>query len=141
MVWKDVFNYFVKTNLQPLREDWENLSKDITYKPGADREFRERDFRGRKWDALTDSELASPHSPDKCKALCDEDTTCIQWQHHGSECQINYSIKLGNARAPEGNDRWISGWNFERINDFRQRRQECHDAIDGSSGGNTSPYE
>ena len=119
-----MFNYFVMSNLRPKREDWENLSGDLSF--SRDRE----DFDGRTWDQLSYLEKASPESPDKCKDLCDSDSECYQWQHHGTECQINHSIRFGWAKQPEGDVRWISGWDFERINFFRQEMQECNEVID-----------
>jgi hypothetical protein len=120
MLWKDVFDYFVKDNLRAVREEWENYSGDAMFTPNP-----ELDFHGRKWDELTDIERSSPESPERCKALCQSDENCLQWQHHGAECQINFSIKLGKARTGEGAEKWVSGWNLARIQKFRTDMKNC----------------
>ncbi len=130
MVWKDVFNYFVASNILSERTDWENLSKDVTYRPDP-----EGEFNGRKWEELEEIERKSPESVENCKALCEYDWGCFQWMHHGQECGISHSIKLGGSRRPEGNERWVSGWMGKRIDDFRNRMGECEGGFDWKTHG------
>ena len=119
MLWKDVFNYFVKDSLLPLREDWSNLSEDL-YTPDET-----KDFHGQKWHELSDLQRASPESSDNCKKLCESDPDCFQWEHQNNECRTSNSFKMGGSKKPVDGKRVTSGWRFEKIGEFRKEMDEC----------------
>ena len=121
-MWKDIYYRFVHDNLQPILEDWSNLSSDMTYTPDPD---PERKFHGLKWTELTDIERASAESPDNCRKLCESENDCIQWEHHDRECKTSRSIKLGGMKRSEGNVKWVSGFRFNKIGEFRQKMGNC----------------
>ena len=120
LLWKDIYYHFVHNTLEPIKEDWSNLSGDMTYTPDP-----ERDFHGLKWDELTDIERSSVESPGNCKKLCDSDDSCVQWEHHDKECKTSRSVKLGGTKQGEDNSRYISGWRLDKIAEFREKMGNC----------------
>jgi hypothetical protein len=130
MVWRDVYNYFVKAAMtQPRRDDWTNLSDDIAYESAAgqpDREFG----NGRKWKDLSPIEQSSPESPENCEKACDILPECMMWMHQGHVCRIHKSFKLGMSHPAENNQKYVSGWKLDRIAAFVEAEGDCKGKVD-----------
>ena len=91
---------------------------------------KDKEFHGKKWDELTEDERRSVLSPDDCKKLCDQSSDCYQWEHHDKECRLGRSIKLGESRKNQPGGKWIAGWKFSKIGDFRAKMHNCSDGPD-----------
>lgn len=129
----DLFNHFVKPSLKSIRTDWSNLSDDIVYTPPPDND-KDKLYNGRKWSEYTDVERASPESPENCQKACEAGDACLQWQHHGNECNLHMSIRLGSSKQ-EGGTKWVSGWQMDRIEKFQVVMKECKGSIEWKVSG------
>lgn len=119
-MWMDIYDEFVHNNLEPVREDWTNLSGDLVYE-----EKKDKEFHGLKWDQLSDDERGSINSADSCKKVCENNEDCFQWEHHDKECRIGRSFKLGGSKKGEPGGKWVAGWKFPKIGDFRAKMNNC----------------
>ncbi|GIJ88320.1 hypothetical protein Asppvi_007240 [Aspergillus pseudoviridinutans] len=71
------------------------------------------------WDnlAFVPVNLDNP-SMESCREACENH--CFQWRYSEGECHISTeSFRLGTKRLPEGQRRWFSGWNVQRIQEWR----------------------
>ncbi|USP82295.1 glycosyltransferase family 31 protein [Curvularia clavata] len=105
LMFEELFT-FIEPHLRQKAEDWSNLSEDVTYKKSK----------------------SASKSFDSCQKACTKDSSCMQFQHTGSECRLGYSIRLGYHHPREGDRQWTSGWMLDRIKAFKQARSPCQGA-------------
>ncbi|KAF4609607.1 hypothetical protein G7Y89_g15848 [Cudoniella acicularis] len=105
LLFKDLFAY-ISPLLTATREDWENIEE-----------------------APPENTKTSYKSFEYCKAACEADKRCFQFVFHGTTCALSHTIRLGRERLPEneGDDRYFSGWNMERIREWTSKT-ECENA-------------
>lgn len=103
---KDVFRQLVEPRFtQNDGQDWDNLSGDIVRMwrsdepPNAGREF------------------------ERCRALCERNSTCVQYSYSNHSCRI--SDKPRHGKAAKGGVR--SGWMPERIRKIMTDYDDCND--------------
>lgn len=106
LTFEELFETMIEPRLQDKADDWSNMSEDVTYKKGK----------------------TATKSFDKCYKACQNDGSCMQFEHSGTECRLGYSIRLGHQQQPEGNRKWTSGWMLGRIKTFKQARSPCQGA-------------
>ncbi|KAF2440340.1 glycosyltransferase family 31 protein [Karstenula rhodostoma CBS 690.94] len=88
----------IEPALQERRDDWTNLSEDITYTG--------KKTAGRSWEA--------------CRAACSHVHKCMQYEHIGDTCRLSRSIRLGHAQpASSAAGKATSGWMTNRIESFK----------------------
>jgi hypothetical protein len=96
----------IEPHLQDKADDWSNLSEDVVYKKGS----------------------GPAKSFDKCRKACLKDGSCMQFEHSGTECRLDYSIRLGHSHVPTGERKWTSGWIKARIDAFKKAQSPCQGA-------------
>ncbi|KAJ4286781.1 hypothetical protein N0V90_013033 [Kalmusia sp. IMI 367209] len=105
LTFEELFTY-IEPFLQERRDDWSNVSEEITY-------------QGKK---------TAGKSADACRAACSRVGKCMQWQHYGETCRLSRSIRLGHEQASGGGVKWTSGWMLTRIQSFKAKHSQCHGA-------------
>ena len=97
-MFKDLFHY-VAPHFTSILEDWDNIDDSMKIYP---------------------TNKASHTTFEDCKVACEADKLCFQFVYDGATCALSYHIRLGRKRSPEENgaQRYISGWNMERIQDW-----------------------
>lgn len=105
LMFEELFT-MIEPHLRRESEDWSNLSEDVMYKPGK----------------------KASKSFEHCRKACINDSSCIQFQHTGTECRLGYSIRLGRHQPREGERQCRSGWMLDRIKAFKQARSPCQGA-------------
>jgi hypothetical protein len=125
----DVFRAFVEPHLIPAREDWNNLSGDQMYlKQGyTDRKFSDGELSRAKKDGLSEAETHAHESFEACAGACAGESRCLQYRWQDGMCQLGWSIRLGRPMKRDNveKNRWMSGWNLTRIDDFVQQQKPC----------------
>ncbi|KAF8853717.1 glycosyltransferase family 31 protein, partial [Acephala macrosclerotiorum] len=101
LLFKDLFHY-VAPQITSILEDWDNTDHSRKIYP---------------------ANKASHTTFEHCKAACEADKLCFQFVYDGTTCALSYHIRLGRKRSPEENgaQRYISGWNMERIQDWTMK--------------------
>jgi len=99
-LFKDMFDY-VAPQITGILEDWDNTDDSMKIYPRNN----------------------APHTTfEYCKLTCEADRFCFQFVYNGT-CALSNHIRLGRKREPEenGTQRYISGWNMERIRDWTMK--------------------
>ncbi|RFU34457.1 hypothetical protein B7463_g1835, partial [Scytalidium lignicola] len=101
LLFKDLFQY-IAPQITSILEDWDNI--DDTMK-------------------IYLTNKASYKTFEHCKVACEADKLCFQFVYNGTSCALAHHIRLGRKRLPEENgaQRYISGWNMERIRDWTMK--------------------
>ena len=101
LLFKDLFDY-VAPQITSILEDWDNTDNSEKIYP-----------------ANKDSHTTL----ERCKVACEADKLCFQFLYNGTTCALSHHIRLGRKRSPEENgaQRYISGWNVERILDWTMK--------------------
>jgi hypothetical protein len=94
-------------SLELQGRDWDNLASD----PG---EFGSTG--GVEWKA---------QSFEDCAKACEADMKCLQYVHHGDNCHIGMSVRLGHKKEADEEGIWQSGWNRTRLDDWMANRLPC----------------
>ncbi|KAI9812717.1 MAG: hypothetical protein M1827_004473 [Pycnora praestabilis] len=123
LLWKDIFDHFAQAEIRDQRENWNNLAGDLTYKS------READqgqtYTDNSWDALPELDKNAFTSYENCSAACHAKDECYQWMYQDRTCHMGTKITLGGRKVSEGTNQYISGWNMEKISQFRQNLEPC----------------
>jgi hypothetical protein len=101
LLFKDLFHY-VAPQITSILEDWDNTDDSRKIYP---------------------ANKASYTSFEHCKIACEADKLCFQFVYDGTACALSHHIRLGKERSPEenGTQRYISGWNMERIREWTMK--------------------
>jgi len=103
LTFAELFSSYIEPELRDRRDDWTNMSEDITLNtPGS-----------------------SAKSFASCRAACARDKKCVQFEVFGSTCRLGHSIRLGHAQNAEAALMWTSGWMLDRIGDFKEYHSRC----------------
>ncbi|KAI1480835.1 glycosyltransferase family 31 protein [Daldinia eschscholtzii] len=136
MRFKDIYHEFVAPKLVARRDDWDNLSEDVVYLdpnhsgryPKWQQNRAKKPYRQVRAAAV---ELDAHKSFEHCRKLCDSSHDCFQFSYHDGVCAYNTSIRLGKP-APKminGEERWVSGWNIERIRTWVEEQGQCREPV------------
>ena len=126
---KDMYERFVKDNLEklnpPMRENWDNLSSDMLYKPDLDLNNNAGVNDGHDFQTLPELKRKSSESPQACQKLCDSEDNCFGWKHKDNECRLSRSLKFGGHMDPDNGKKFVSGWNIKVIKAFIAEMGAC----------------
>ena len=89
------------------RENWDNLAAD----PG---EFQK-----------TGGVLVEAPTFADCVKACEADSNCFQYSHHGNQCYIGMSVRLGYEMKADAKGMWQSGWNTARLGEWVSKQPKC----------------
>ncbi|XDG03594.1 hypothetical protein ABKA04_003209 [Annulohypoxylon sp. FPYF3050] len=135
---KDIYHEFVAPKLKSKRNDWDNMSDDVVYlDPNRGERFlpwqRERDRLKKLQYQLhvPDIEMNAYKSFEDCGKLCKSVNNCFQFTYHAGACIYSRSFKLGKPtmKTDKEEDRWISGWEVERIQKWVEEQGQCGDPV------------
>lgn len=129
-LYKDAFEYFVQPYISAHRSDWDNLSLNRTFTDITDITWghivdEQDQFIS---DSISDGERQSTESAEACYAACEADEECLQYFFKPGSCSLDYVVRLG--RVADVEDRTVSGWMLNRIEEFKQRQAPCVPAWD-----------
>ncbi|KUJ17074.1 glycosyltransferase family 31 protein [Mollisia scopiformis] len=103
LLFKDLFDY-IAPQITSILEDWDNTDDSMKIYP---------------------TKKASHTTFDDCKGACEADKLCFQFVYNGTTCALSHHIRLGRARSSKGDgygaQRYISGWNVERVRDWTMK--------------------
>ncbi|KFH42374.1 hypothetical protein ACRE_069110 [Hapsidospora chrysogenum ATCC 11550] len=135
---RDIYQHFVQGELPRTREGWDNMSDDVHYlnttAPGADK-WKSGKV---KTEGLSQLEQEAHLSFHNCRLACQNLPDCLQCRHHGGVCSMSTTVKHGrpaqnkSAGAEEDteeDDRWMSGWDLERIEAWVRGHEECGEVV------------
>lgn len=100
---RDVFHELVRPKVAAEVAGWDNMA--------ADKEYNAHDHS-----SLSDPlESNAWKSFQHCRAVCEGRSECLQFAYRPGSCSVNFSFKLGYARAEE---RVRSGWMVDRVEEL-----------------------
>ncbi|KAL7798237.1 glycosyltransferase family 31 protein [Trichoderma ceciliae] len=128
---KDLYHHFVAPQLAPSRPDWDNLSDDVFYLNASSNMHDDEQLRRAKKKGLSPLEKTAHLSFDNCRQACQADKACLQYRFHHGVCGFSWKIKHGYPKPKEDHilDRWMSGWEVEKIQAWVQEHGKCDDKI------------
>lgn len=128
---KDLYHSFVAPQLVPIRPDWDNLSDDVFYLNASGNTYDRYQFRKAKLEGLSPVERVAHLSFDNCLRACRVDAACLQYRYHNGVCGFSWTIKHGlpKLKASQISDRWMSGWDADKIQAWLQEHDHCDDEI------------
>jgi len=136
---KDMYERFVKDNLEKpdaaYKEDWDNLSSDMLYKPDIKTDPNPGVNDGGDYQALPELKRKAAENPQYCQQLCDSESSCFGWKHKDNECRLSKSLKFGGHMDPDGGKRFTSGWNMKVIKQFIADMGDCPSGPDWTVRG------
>lgn len=127
---KDMYHRFFEPHLVPVRADWDNLSDDTLYlDPDADHE--EWEIGRAHTEGLSPLEKKAHIGFEACRQACLAAVDCFQWRYHQGTCATSRTFKHGSPTEVEQRmgDKWISGWNVDKILDWVRTNDECGDFV------------
>ncbi|KAI0384703.1 glycosyltransferase family 31 protein [Hypomontagnella monticulosa] len=133
---KDIFHEFIAPKLTTRRDDWDNLSEDVLYinsdhSSGYTQWQRDHARPLHMMLSVPAIEYEAYKSFEYCRRMCDGTPDCFQFSYHAGACTYHKSFKLGKPAAKTDNeeDKWISGWNMDRIRAWVEGHQDCKDPV------------
>ncbi|KAM0264742.1 hypothetical protein ACHAQJ_000567 [Trichoderma viride] len=129
---RDLYHQFVAPLLAPIRPDWDNLSDDVFYLNVSLNMHDDDQLRRAKLKGLSPLEEMAHLSFDSCQRACQVDTACLQYRYHHGICGFSWNIKHGFPKPKEDHvmDRWMSGWDVDKIQTWVQENDDCDDEIE-----------
>lgn len=126
---KDIFEHLLEDELAKEQKDWDNMSDDVYYvnltAPGSG----EYNSRKVKTEGLSKLEQKAHLSFDSCRRACRSLSICLQYRYYRGACAMGSKIKHGRPKQAEGGsdseDRWMSGWDLEKIEAWVREHREC----------------
>jgi hypothetical protein len=127
MRFKTLYDAFLSRQLQPRRDDWDNLSSDHYYlnasaprseEPGAATlEDWEVEKSGKKKWQLSIEEQVAHDNVESCGRACETKEDCMQWKYTDGLCILDTRASLGRPATKQTSNgrQWTSGWQVERI--------------------------
>lgn len=127
---KDLYYKFVEPLMQPIRQDWDNLSEDVYYMD-PDVEHEEKHRKLAKTKGLTPLEKKAHVSFNACRQTCSSNPDCFQYRYHQGICSTGRSFSLGRPMKKEMRmgDKWLSGWDTDKINNWIEERRDCGELV------------
>jgi len=108
----ELFEDYITKSMVAHRENWDNLAAD----PG---EF-----------SKTGGVLVEVAAFSDCVRACEERPECFQYSHHGKECYIGMSVRLGYEKKADVEGMWQSGWNTTRLAGWAAKQPKCNSQIE-----------
>ncbi|PNP41537.1 hypothetical protein TGAMA5MH_06465 [Trichoderma gamsii] len=128
---RDLYHHFVAPRLVPIRPDWDNLSDDVFYLNMSENTYDHYQLRKAKLEGLSPLEKSAHLSFDSCQRACQVDSACLQYRYHNGVCGFSWTIKHGlpKKKASRISDRWMSGWDVDKIQVWVQEHDHCDEEI------------
>ncbi|KAI1769927.1 glycosyltransferase family 31 protein [Hypoxylon cercidicola] len=131
---KDIYHEFVEPKLSVRRDDWDNLSNDVVYLDRNAKHEQWQKNRAKKLDQqirVSAVEMDAHKSFNHCRKLCDTVASCFQFSYHDGICAYSKSFMLGKPmeKTDEIEQRWVSGWNVNRIRTWVDRQGNCKEPV------------
>lgn len=128
---RDLYHHFVAPQLVPIRPDWDNLSDDVFYLNMSENTYDHYQLHKAKLEGLSPLEKLAHLRFDSCQRACQVDSACLQYRYHDGVCGFSWTIKHGlpEPKASQVSDRWMSGWDVDKIQGWVQEHDHCDDAI------------
>ncbi|EHK41354.1 glycosyltransferase family 31 protein [Trichoderma atroviride IMI 206040] len=128
---RDLYHHFVAPRLVPIRPDWDNLSDDVFYLDISENSHDHYQLRKAKLEGLSPLEKSAHLSFDSCQRACQVDSACLQYRYHDGICGFSRTIKHGlpKPKTNQMSDRWMSGWDVDKIQAWVQEHDDCGDEI------------
>ena len=140
MRFKTLYGAFLARQLQPRRDDWDNLSMDLYYlNASTPRSEKDGDVKFEDWEVeksnkknwrLSTEEEVAYESIESCERACETMGDCMQWKYTPGLCILDKRASLGRpANKQTSNGRqWMSGWQVERIKNWADEHR-CEDVV------------
>ncbi|KAI1506718.1 hypothetical protein F5X99DRAFT_404075 [Biscogniauxia marginata] len=130
LVFKDIYEEFLAAKLQPMRQDWDNLSEDVHYLD-PEGEHDQLQLARAKKEGLTTVEKNAHKSFEHCQKMCDKVKDCFQFSYHSGICAYHKGFLLGKPKkkTDKENERWMSGWAIDKINAWVQKQGQCKEPV------------
>jgi hypothetical protein len=125
---KDIYHEFFEPKLVETRDDWDNLADDVFYLNATARNYEDWELgRTKKEKDMSDEEKSAHLSFNDCRLACETLKDCFQYRYQNGICGTSYAFKLGKPvkKEKEDKDRWFSGWDVDKINNFIEEQGEC----------------
>lgn len=128
---RDLYYQFVAPRLVPIRPDWDNLSDDVFYLNISENTYSHYQLRKAKLEGLSPLENVAHSNFDSCQRACHVDPACLQYTYHNGVCGFSWTIKHGlpKPKTSRTYDRWMSGWDIDKIQVWVQEHDDCDDEI------------
>ncbi|KAK4185432.1 hypothetical protein QBC35DRAFT_439459 [Podospora australis] len=128
---RDIYYEYVAPKLNETRKDWDNLSENQFYL-SDDVEYDDwMSGRIKPKDQYNEEEKNAHLSFEDCGRACKSlgPDECFQWRYKDGTCGFSNSFLLGHPveKETEEKDRWISGWDMEKIDAWVERHATCDD--------------
>lgn len=133
----DVFQRFVKPQLEPVKEDWNNFAKDVVYSVDQ--------FELSMSDPLqtigsrtneADEESAKPYASfESCKAACDSYESCLQFRYTRGYCGLSKSVSLGQGVRVSSATRQARKWAQTKFADVNSKSFSQRQRLDTWTSG------
>lgn len=135
LVFKEVYEHFFGSKLQPVREHWDNGSGDWFYIDFARAEYTWEPWRidrSVKEEDKSETQKGAHASWEGCRAACLEHKWCFQFNWHDECCGMHSSFMLGKPMKKEAVERMrtVSGWNVDRINRWIEEEGQCGERVE-----------
>ncbi|UKZ77311.1 hypothetical protein TrVFT333_005031 [Trichoderma virens FT-333] len=129
---RDLYHQFVAPQLEPLRPDWDNTSSDVLYLNTSSAIYDDEQLSKAKTQHLSHLEEMAHDSFESCRAACQADKDCLQYRFHQGICGFGMRITHGHPKPREDDalNRWMSGWDIDKIQAWVQKHDICDDKID-----------
>lgn len=129
---KDLYHQFVAPQLAPIRPNWDNMSDDVFYLNVSSKLHDDEQLKKAKTKDLSHIEKMAHLSFDSCQAACQADKECLQYRFHHGICGFGRKIIHGHPKPKEDHilDRWMSGWDVDKIQAWVQKHNSCDEEID-----------
>lgn len=124
---KDIYHEFLAPKLTGRREDWDNLSDDVTYLDPLAIHPEWKLGRAKNQNDMNEVEKLAHMSLEHCARACESLDDCFQYKYEDRECKTSWSFKMGHPvkRESEPSQRSLSGWDINKINKWIKAQGEC----------------
>lgn len=135
LLFSEVYDEFIASKLNTVREDWDNGADEWMYIDFDSEEHSWEDWRigrSKKEDEKSDVEKAAHASWEGCRAACLEHEECFQFMWHDECCAMRRNFRLGTPVKKDEHEkhRYISGWDVDKIKKWISQYGDCGDRVE-----------
>ena len=118
---KDMFENYVMPRIATELEDWDNYSNEREY---SETPFQLAEDTPEEKPLSTEAEGISYKSVANCRALCESQSDCVQYNYSPGNCRVSSTIKLGQQTETKSAG-MRSGWLIDRVVSFARNMEPC----------------
>lgn len=119
-----------RVSIPAERENWDNFSEDITYEPPEPETNKLKSLL--KEISPPPAEPVAYESVERCVQACKDMPECFQYTYTDQKCRLQKTFRFGQRKDPDGDKRWKSGWDLDKIQKFKEEHVPCK-AVDYTS--------